>query len=309
MQIKMLSLYKNPINMLKTSKIRNIGFYDPISLDPAFPITFPGYKAPPLEAHIHNCFEIGLCSTGSGVFLIGNKIFTCSPGDVCFINNREFHLLRHDTPSNSKWDFINLDPVRLLAGGLPEDESFFDLSRFSGDRFQNLVHQGDAPELNRLVSLLIDELEHRKRGFRDSVRGIVWTLLVLLHRRCTAPSDETTSCEEIDVIYPALRYIARHYSRPIKIEELSKLCHCSVSTFRRQFLRSMKVLPIEYILEFRLKSVAASLLNGRKSISVLAWDHGFGNLANFNRQFKAFFGCSPRDYRASSRKDVSLRLP
>ena len=302
MLIKMLSLYKNPKTMLKTSKIRNIGFYDPISLDPAFPITFPEYRIPPLEAHIHNCFEIGLCTMGSGTFLIGNKIFTCSPGDVCFINSREFHLLRHDTPANSKWDFINLDPVGLMAGGrLPENESFFDLSRFSGDHFQNLVHQSDAPELYQLVSLLIDELKQRKHGFRDSVRGIVWTLLVFLHRHCTFPSDETTSCEEIDVIYPALKYIARYYNRLIEIEELAKLCHCSVSTFRRQFLRSMKILPSEYILEFRLKSVAASLLNGRQSISSLAWEHGFGNLANFNRQFKAFFGCSPRDYRASVR--------
>ncbi|OQA86032.1 MAG: HTH-type transcriptional activator RhaS [Lentisphaerae bacterium ADurb.Bin242] len=292
--------------MLKTSKIKNIGFYDPISLDPTFPVTFPGYKQPPHDAHIHNCFEIGLCTTGSGIFLIGNKIFTCSPGDVCFINNREFHLLQHDTPSNSKWDFINLDPVRLLAGGLPEDESLLDLSRFSGDRFQNLVHQSDAPELNRLVTLLIDELEHRKKGFRDSVRGIVWTLLVLLHRRCAAPADETASCEGVDMIYPALRYIARHYRRPVRIEELAKLCHCSISTFRRQFIRSMKVLPVEYILEFRLKSVAARLLNSREPVSALAWEHGFGNLANFNRQFKAFFGCSPREYRASSQRGLNM---
>ena len=73
--------------MQKTSKPINAGFFDPIVLAKDFPITQPAFKTPPTLAHVHNCFEIGLCRSGAGVFIVADKVFSCMAGDAIFINN------------------------------------------------------------------------------------------------------------------------------------------------------------------------------------------------------------------------------
>lgn len=284
--------------MQNTSNMQTAeGFFEAIDLPKDFPVTRPGFHTPPTLAHVHNCFEIGLCSAGAGIFIVADKIFSCSAGDVIFINSKEFHALKNASPLNSDWKFINLDPAALLAGWLPPEEHPLDVSRLSGREFMNVAHEKEHPDIVSAVRRLIDELERQADDYRSMVRSLVWGLLIMLKRLAPKESNAPESPDEIQRIYPALRQISSHYSQNVEIPQLAELCSCSVSTFRRIFQRSLGCSPIEYLKNFRLKAAAAMLESTDHSIMEIALISGFATLSNFNRQFKVKFLQSPRDYR------------
>ncbi|KKR04718.1 MAG: Transcriptional regulator, AraC family [Candidatus Uhrbacteria bacterium GW2011_GWF2_39_13] len=296
--------------MQKTSKITASGFFDPIDLRKNFPVTQPSFKTPPSLAHVHNCFEIGLCRDGAGIFIVEDKVFSCMAGDAIFINNREFHALRNASPLNSDWRFINLDPVALLAGWVPPGEEALDVSNFSGRTFVNVIHEKEHPDIVFMVRKLIDEMETKKTAYRSLVRSIIWSLLIMLQRMI--PKEDRMERKEpfeIQRIYPSLHYLSRHYAEVLNIPKLAVLCHCSLSTFRRIFRRSLGCLPLDYVNEFRLKVASTMLLSTRQSIGEIALKSGFSTQSNFNRHFKARFNQSPRDYRIQhSRKKLQSNM-
>jgi AraC-like DNA-binding protein len=54
-----------------------------------------------------------------------------------------------------------------------------------------------------------------------------------------------------------------------------------------------------YIAQLRIGNACALLLNTDKSIALVSEEVGYGNLANFNRQFKALKSQTPREFRSN----------
>ena len=287
--------------MQKESKKATTGFYDPINLPKDFPVTNPVFRTPPHLPHVHNCCEIGFCRSGAGIFIVEDKIFSCGAGDAIFINHQEFHILKNASPINSDWKFINFDPAVLLAGWLPPEEHALDVSRLSGRNFPNVILEKEHPEITLAVRRLIAELDNAESGYRSAVRALVWYLLVMLQRLTPAADNYAVKDPaEIERVYPALQYISTHYSENVDFLKLADLCHCSLSTFRRTFRRSLGCLPLEYVNDLRLKVATTMLTSTDRPILKIATDAGFPTLSNFNRLFKAKFLQSPRDYRRNA---------
>ena len=278
------------------------GHNEPIVLPDDFPVTRPGFSPPPRYAHIHNCFEIGCCYAGTGgVFQIGAKIYSCNPGDVVFINEKEYHILKEATPGNSCWKFLNLDPEALLAGCITPEENIFDTTAFAGIDFRNVISQNDEPELVQLVHILFAELE--KPDFRPSshIRALVWAIFSKL-RLISSPGNKVTACQADDFprLYPALNHIACCWAKTLDIPQLAKMCNMSVTTFRKCFVRHTGLLPVQYINNYRLKVALSLLKNSREQIVRIALKSGFSTLSHFNRVFKKEFGISPAEYRKNA---------
>jgi len=279
-------------------------FYEPIALDGDFPIRPPGFSKPPEFAHVHNCFEIGFCRSGSGgIFQIEKKIYSCAPGCAVFINNREYHQLSDATPENSEWDFINLDPAALLMGWIPPEERMFDLENLSGSHFRNVYSKDDAPDLIELVELLIREMKKDDRRSPSYVRALVWAIFTKLNQFAPAPGEERRrDTDRICRLYPALNHISRFYAHQLDIPTLAGLCGMGVTAFRRNFRESIGMLPLEYINTYRLKAAATLLKNTSKQVIEIAGQTGFPTLSHFNRLFKAYYGCSPLACRNRDRR-------
>ena len=274
-------------------------FYDPIRLPEDFPLTIPSFSTPPEYAHIHDCFEIGCCYSGTGgVFQIGAKVYACNPGDVVFINEQEYHILNEATPRNSCWKFINLNPAALLAGSIAPEENFFDTAAFAGIGFQNVISADRAPELVQLVHILFAELE--KPDWQPSlyIRAIVWAIFSKL-RMISTPDHKKPfySTDDFPRLYPALNHIASFWHKPLDIPHLAAMCNMSVTTFRKRFFHHTGLLPVQYISNYRLKVAIALLQNSREQIVRIAIKSGFTTLSHFNRVFKKEIGISPAEYR------------
>ena len=58
----------------------------------------------------------------------------------------------------------------------------------------------------------------------------------------------------------------------------------------------------DYVTQLRIGKACALLLNTGNPVSLIAEQVGYRNLANFNRQFKATKGLTPRQFRAAFHK-------
>ena len=71
--------------------------YAPIRLPSDFPVSGVDVnirgEIPPIPPHIHDCFELGYCYSGEGLFLVEDKILPFRAGDAAIINHREVHVM------------------------------------------------------------------------------------------------------------------------------------------------------------------------------------------------------------------------
>lgn len=85
----------------------------------------------------------------------------------------------------------------------------------------------------------------------------------------------------------------------LSLDELARLCHLSLSSFKRKFKEVFNDSPRKYIAQKKIERAAELLKKERLRISDIAYDVGFDSLATFNRNFSAKYGKSPSEYRLS----------
>ena len=96
-----------------------------------------------------------------------------------------------------------------------------------------------------------------------------------------------------------LDHIHAHYREPISVAALAGIAALSPSGFHRLFRRHTSLTVTAYAAELRIGQACALLVNTERPIAHVAEAVGYANLANFNRQFRAAKGMTPRDFRRS----------
>ena len=81
----------------------------------------------------------------------------------------------------------------------------------------------------------------------------------------------------------------------LRLEEIAFLCHMSLSTFKRRFIREYKVSPGKWLQDKRLQKAKETLEEGVLKPSEIYLDFGYNNLSNFSIAYKNKFGFSPSD--------------
>ena len=71
--------------------------------------------------HFHDTLELGVCSEGQGVCRVEDREYPFCEGDVQVIFPFQNHLSRSEGGRQSKWYWVNLDPLDVLGTwGAPE---------------------------------------------------------------------------------------------------------------------------------------------------------------------------------------------
>lgn len=83
----------------------------------------------------------------------------------------------------------------------------------------------------------------------------------------------------------------------LSLEEYAKLCHRSLSSFKREFEKEFQESPGKWLLQKRLDYAAALLRNSKMNVTEAAFESGFEDVSHFSRVFKERFGVSPQAHR------------
>jgi AraC-like DNA-binding protein len=84
----------------------------------------------------------------------------------------------------------------------------------------------------------------------------------------------------------------------LSLDDFARLCHRSLSSFKRDFKAAFGTTPGKWLLERRLRYAAAMLRDREQQVTQVALKCGFEDLSHFSRSFKQQFGLTPSDYRA-----------
>jgi AraC-like DNA-binding protein len=83
----------------------------------------------------------------------------------------------------------------------------------------------------------------------------------------------------------------------LSLEEYARLCHRSLSSFKRDFQSSFQESPGKWLLQKRLDYSAALLRTSKMNVTEIAFESGFEDVSHFSRVFKDRFDVTPLSYR------------
>ena len=290
--------------MRNQSKITTGKAIAPITVCPDFPVAKTGLSIfgenLDVISHIHNMCEIGYCFAGSGIFMVANKVLPYKAGNALFITSRESHYVRGNPGVESTWEFLNFDPLGLIPS-CPENPSIQKiLACCYGNNFCNIFDELQYPELTACIKKIITERRNMAENWQPMVRVSVWELILLLSRICpdnAVSEDDCGNYEGTVRITPALNYMNSHFSRKINLRDLADACNTSIPNFRKLFCKAMGIAPYPYLSRLRIKYACSLMENMNEPIYQIAYQSGFNEISNFNRQFQAIIGMSPSQYR------------
>lgn len=277
-------------------------------LEDKFPVSQVDFNSrtehPKVVPHIHNCMELGYCFSGSGVFLVSNKILPFKAGDAVIISDREIHIAKANPNTVSYWGFVNLDIVKLLINVPIDLNAVEKLSKISGSNFCNIIDGSKYPQLCEKIKELLFERCDAHDDSCDYIRLLASQIVLLAKRNGLLDLDDAVqnshSYSDIERIAPAIGYINKNLTGDIEIGKLAKLCYSSSSNFRKLFCKAMGCSASSYILDLRLNIAMTMLQNSDQPVYAIANNCGIPCLQHFNRSFKRKFGATPAEMRKKS---------
>lgn len=82
----------------------------------------------------------------------------------------------------------------------------------------------------------------------------------------------------------------------LSLEELAFLCHMSLSTFKREFIKIYQLSPSRWFQDKRLEKSAQLLTQEKERPSDIYLTVGYESLSSFTQSFKQKFGKTPKKY-------------
>ena len=255
----------------------------------------------PFQWHHHPEWELTLTLNSTGQRFIGDHVGNYGHGDLVLVAPNLPHTwVSHDRvepgPHRASVIWFRQDWIETL-GGMAEWRALTRLAEngqrglaFSGDmaqmvapRIQSILTQDPAERVVTLLGVLVDLAD-------DQATPLAST-----------PAHRDPEGASRDRINRVLTHVHTHYTRPLPIDDLAQVAALSPSGLHRLFKRQMNRTISDYVMGLRVGAAAARLAGGDEPIAYIAADIGYGELANFNRQFRAAKGMSPRTYRARFR--------
>lgn len=263
--------------------------------------------------------------------LSGEWIIRPDQAEMIILNNGELQVFCddgvHKAVAGNGIFIVNGCRHRFLAS-VKEDTAYysvvFDIS-YTGDVSENndLGKRYFKPAIERLqkTCLIMEEknllddnaLERineiiaantvKKPGYEILTKGymcMLWVLLLdfLRQSKGTFNGINIPSQDELRV-RTGVAYIISHYSDMITLSDIADRINVSRNECCRCFKRVLDISPIDFLLKYRIFEAAKRLYKDPVSVSsiaALAFDTGFNNTSYFNKIFRRFFECTPKEF-------------
>ena len=206
-----------------------------------------------------------------------------------------------ETNSKQKESSEGIEVIAVILHPSQIEELFeFDLSQSD----YSLDYNIKQVEVDRLlenfkesISILLDNPELAdERIIQTKLKEFV----LLMTKSQNAPSQLdflSALFKPLDIEFKST--IQHNIYANLSLDELARLSHLSLSSFKRKFKEVFNESPKRYISHKKIERAAELLKTDSLRISDIAYDVGFDSLATFNRNFTSMYGKSPSEFRLS----------
>lgn len=261
-----------------------------------YPCTIPG-DFRQVAVHWQDSMELIYIKRGSGFVQTGAQVCPAQSGDIFVLTPGTLHAIRQAEDRTMEYENIIFD-LELLGGSEDLCAEKYLLPLQSG-RLALPEHITPDEAWYPQVAACLWETEEASRckqfGYELCIKGALLRFLALLVAQSKAlPPAEKVNTQRLRII---LQWLSAHYSEPVCVADAAALCRCSPNHFMRWFRQMTGQTFIVFLREYRLNAAAEALHTTEDTVLSIAERCGFENLSYFNREFKAHFGMTPREYR------------
>ncbi len=258
--------------------------------DPAFVVPW----------HKHDEMELLFIEKGFGTRFVGDHIEQFKDGDLVMLGSKVPHFWKSDAIFDEREDLTItaycLTFNKSLLGDLirlPEFHKINLLFRnaesglcFPGiplhklsKKFDKMIEARDADRFSHLIAMLQYLSEKEQKSLISPGYS----------NQYDAGADKRIS--------NVFEYITQNFKKNILLEEVADIANMSTNAFSRFFKAQTHKTFSQFLNETRVGYACKLLIDDNLSITQIAYNSGFPNHSNFDKQFKKIVGKTPRQYK------------
>lgn len=257
----------------------------------------------PCPWHYHPEYELVLITSSTGRRMVGDHIGYFEKDDLVFMGPKLPHVWMNDP------QYLTGEAEDLADGIVIQF-----IENFLGDKFLSIPEMHGLKkmfELSNQGMVIKGETRGRINALMKEMTGMsglarlsaLFTIFDLLsnttdYELLASPGYvQKTKLECSDRFSKVTEYIMRNFDNDITLPEVAAASNMAITTFCNFFKEHYRVTFIEYLNTVRIGYACKLLADENKNVVEAAYESGYKNLANFNRQFKRFKHMTPTEYR------------
>ena len=235
--------------------------------------------------HWHEEIEFNYVTEGSAKIVLEQQEYVLEKGSMIIVNTNELHSgYCESTPY--KCIVVSFKPQDLI-------EKIASMNII----FKPMVV--NDPQIDFYMEQIFQECEEKKLAYEDNCKALLTQLLIYLSRNYMSEtqSDKISKSRKNNLtrLNQVLCYIEEHFGERISNKELADMIYLSEDRFGHLFRKNIGVSPQQYISQLRIEKARQLIQANEHTITEIARMVGFQDYNHFGRQFRRFYGCTPRE--------------
>ncbi len=247
--------------------------------------------------HQHKEIQVSLIAEGSGTLIVGDTINDYKEGDVLVIGGNLPHVFKSDEGVTKKSLMLTLFFTKNAFG-----DHFFELEELRALRSFFKKSENGCKVTADTTQLKEFFLSLKKASKFDRFITLLHILKQLSRTKTTALSSFVYEKKYTDLegkrMQDVMEHTINHYQEHISLDDIAKVAAMTKNAFCKYFKKRTNKTYFQFLSELRIEK-ASKLLTSNHELSVaeIAYQCGFRNLSNFNRQFLTIKKKTPSKYR------------
>jgi len=98
---------------------------------------------------------------------------------------------------------------------------------------------------------------------------------------------------QLNRVAKAIRILRDNYAQPLRVEEIARDVHMSVSSLHHHFKQATAMSPLQYQKHLRLQEARRLMLSDDAGVALAAHAVGYESSSQFSREYSRLFGAPP----------------
>lgn len=249
------------------------------------------------KLHQHEEIQVSLIVEGKGTLIVGDRVNYYNKGDILIIGSNLPHVFKSDAEGATESHMKSLFFSEHSFGN-----DFFDLEELKELRpfFKRAKHGFKITSSKKLIDNLFSELN-------SASKFQLFTSLLEIIRISSKVNYQSLSSFIYEKKYSEIEgkrmqavfdYTMQNFQKDISLNTIASVAAMTKNAFCKYFKKRTNKTYFNFLTELRIEHACKQLIENKEiSISEIAYNSGFNNISNFNRQFKAIKGKNPSKFK------------